>query len=526
VLWQTSRLRIADLIYIKRWLAAIAGFERYSMTNLMSAKRQLSGVATLISVDRRAQKPIYLQIYEAFRTRIIHRELRPGQLVPSTRQLADDLRVSRFPVLNAYAQLLAEGYFESRTGAGTFIAISLPEEQGYQNHKTLVNPASGLRKIAARASTLPRYVSPSWTEGLGPFQVGHPELEAFSLKIWSKLVARHSRNMRPSDLQYGDAMGSETLRGVVAMYLRTSRAVLCEADQIMIVSGSQQALDITARVLLDPGAPVWVEEPGYWLVHHVLKAAGCRAVPVTVDPEGLDVSAGIKLSPEARAAFVAPSHQYPLGVTMSATRRFQLLEWAQNAGSWIVEDDYDSEYRYESPPISSLQGLDTNSRVIYIGTFSKVLFPSLRLGYIVIPSDLVDRFAAVRQSMDLCPSPFNQAVLTEFIREGHFARHIRKMRQVYRERRRVLAQEIERELYPSCTIIGGEAGMHLTILINDEIRDSEIAAKAAERKLWLSALSLSYVGNAARQGFVLGFGNTRASEIPSAVRLLKKLLKA
>jgi GntR family transcriptional regulator/MocR family aminotransferase len=249
-------------------------------------------------------------------------------------------------------------------------------------------------------------------------------------------------------------------------------------------------------------------------------------VPVPVDREGLDVSAGIRLSPEARAAFVAPSHQYPLGVTMSAARRFQLLEWAQNAGGWVVEDDYDSEYRYESPPISSLQGLDTNSRVIYIGTFSKVLFPSLRLGYIVIPPDLVERFCAVRQAMDLCPSPINQAVLTEFIREGHFARHVRRMRQVYAERRRVLVEEIERQLRRSCTVVGGEAGMHLTVLMNGGIRDDEIAARAAERRLWLSALSLSYVGDASRQGFVLGFGNTRSSEIPGAVRLLKGLLEA
>jgi GntR family transcriptional regulator/MocR family aminotransferase len=496
------------------------------MTTFVSPKSQLKGGATLISVDRRAHKPIYKQIYAAFRARIVQRELRPGQLVPSTRELARELRVSRFPVLNAYAQLLAEGYFESHVGAGTFIASSLPEEPLPQIRQIAGNPAPESRTISEGASTLPRYVGPSWAEGLGPFQVGQPELEMFPLKTWSKLVARHSRNMQPSDLQYGDAMGSKDLRDAIGIYLRTSRAVRCEADQIIIVSGSQQALDITTRVLLDPGAPVWVEEPGYWLVHHVLKAAGCRAVPVPVDLDGLDVSAGIRLSPEARAAFVAPSHQYPLGVTMSATRRLQLLAWAQEAGSWIIEDDYDSEYRYESPPISSLQGLDSNSRVIYIGTFSKVLFPSLRLGYIVIPPDLVDRFAAVRQSVDLCPPPINQAVLTEFIREGHFARHIRKMRQIYGERRRVLVKEIERELYPSCTIVGGEAGMHLTILTGGAIQDNEIATKAAERKLRLSALSLSYVGDAPRQGFVLGFGNTRASQIPGAVRLLKKLLKA
>jgi GntR family transcriptional regulator/MocR family aminotransferase len=492
----------------------------------MSSKSRLGGVATLIAVDRKAPKPIYLQIYEAFRTRIVHGELRPGQLVPSTRQLAYELRVSRFPVLNAYAQLLAEGYFESRVGAGTFIASSLPEDSGGRNSKTKASLAPGSKTISAGASALPQYVQPSGAAGLGPFQVGHPELEAFPLKIWSKLAARRARKMLPGDLQYGNVLGLDELRKALAVYLRTSRAVQCEADQIMIVSGSQQALDITARVLLDTDSQVWVEEPGYWLAHHVLKVARCRVVPVPVDQEGLNVRAGIELSPKARAAFVAPSHQYPLGVTMSASRRFQLLEWARDACAWIIEDDYDSEYRYESQPISSLQGLDTNSRVIYIGTFSKVLFPALRLGYIVIPPDLVGRFSAVRQSMDLCPSPINQAVLTEFIREGHFARHIRKMRQIYAERRRVLVKELERELHPSCTIVGGEAGMHLTLLINAGLLDTEIAAKAAERKLWLSALSLSYLGSEPRQGFILGFGNTRASEIPGAVRLLKKLLKA
>jgi len=320
-------------------------------------------------------------------------------------------------------------------------------------------------------------------------------------------------------------MGLELLRRAISVYLRTSRGVLCEPDQIMIVSGSQQALDVTTRVLLDPGAEAWVEEPGYWLVHQVLKIAGCRAVPVPVDSQGLDVLAGIALSPNAHAAFVSPSHQYPLGVTMTATRRFQLLEWAHNAGSWVIEDDYDSEYRYESPPLSSLQGLDTNFRVIYIGTFSKVLFPSMRVGYIVIPPDLIERFAAVRQAMDLGPEPTNQAVLAEFIRERHFARHIRKMRQVYGERRRALVKEIKGQLGPAVSILGGEAGMHVTILIDGGLNDREIAASAANRKLWLSPLSLSYLGEDPHPGFVLGFGNTRASEIPKAVSILSELLK-
>jgi GntR family transcriptional regulator/MocR family aminotransferase len=494
------------------------------MTSLTTTKRQFGAVLPLISIDRKSQKPVYRQIYEAFRTRIFEGELRAGQLVPSTRQLAHDLRVSRFPILNAYAQLLAEGYFESRMGAGTFIASSLPGAPRSQDRKAALELATRARPVAVHTSTLPPYTKPSWADHLGPFQLGQPELNAFPLRLWSRLLARYSRNMHAQELRYGEAMGMRSLREAVAVYLGTARGVVCEADQIMIVSGSQQGLDITTRVLLDPETPVWVEEPGYWLIHHVLRTAACQPIPVPVDSEGLDVSAGIKLNARARAAFVAPSHQFPLGVTMSASRRFQLVEWAEKAGAWIIEDDYDSEYRYDSSPISSLQGLDRNSRTIYIGTFSKVLFPSLRLGYIVIPPDLVEHFAAMRQAMDLCLSPINQAVLTEFIRQGHFGRHIRKMREVYRERRRLLVTEIRKQIGSACTIMGGEAGMHLTILLNTEVRDTELAARAFEKKLWLSPLSLSYVGAAPRQGLVLGYGNTPTSQIPGAVRLLKTLV--
>jgi GntR family transcriptional regulator/MocR family aminotransferase len=293
----------------------------------------------------------------------------------------------------------------------------------------------------------------------------------------------------------------------------------------MIVSGSQQALDLTTRVLLDRGAPVWVEEPGYWLVYQVLRSAGCQLVPVPVDEEGLDVAAAIKINRKARAAFVAPSHQYPLGVTMSATRRLQLLEWAQSAGAWIVEDDYDSEYRYGSDPIAALQGMDHDERVIYIGTFSKVMFPSLRLGYIVIPGDLVARFAAMRQSMDLCPSHIPQAVMLEFIREGHFARHLRRMRPIYAERRRILATELQRAFGDRAQIMGAEAGMHLALVLPHLTNDQTVAARAAQESLWLSPLSASYAGVATRHGFVLGFGNTRAPQIAAAVRQLRKLVR-
>ena len=393
-------------------------------------KRVASGILPIISVNRKAPKALHRQIYDAYRTAIVERSLRSGQRIPSTRVLASELGVSRFPVLNAYAQLLAEGYFESRVGAGTVVSSSIPDEitPTRPPRARFAATRSGPRPVAHRCSSLPPAVNSPWLLGWGAFGVGQVAVEQFPFHIWSNLVARRCRDRNAKSYHYGDPAGSKALRETIATYLRTARSLRCEADQIMIVSGSQQALEISARVLLDPGSQVWMEEPGYRLARDVFALAGCHLVPVPVDMEGLDVAAGIKRCRKARAALVTPSHQFPLGVTMSASRRLRLLAWAQNSGSWIIEDDYDSEYRYESMPIASLQGMDASARVIYIGTFSKVLFPSLRLGYLVLPADLVDRFLRVRRAMDLGPPTFHQEVLADFIGEGHFARHIRRMR--------------------------------------------------------------------------------------------------
>jgi GntR family transcriptional regulator / MocR family aminotransferase len=480
----------------------------------------------MITVDRKAPKPLHRQIYDAYRAAIVNGSLRPGQRVPSTRVLAVELGVSRLPVLNAYAQLLAEGYFESRVGAGTVVSSSLPDQlsSSEPTGARLAATHSGPRRVARRCSILPSLSSSPWLLGWGAFGVGQVAFDQFPLHVWSSLVARLCRNMDVESFRYGDQMGSKALRVTIATYLRTARSLHCEAEQIMIVSGSQQALEISARVLLDPGSRVWVEEPGYRLARDVLALAGCHLVPVPVDMEGLNVAAGIKQCRKARAAVVTPSHQFPLGATMSARRRFQLLEWAQNTGSWIIEDDYDSEYRYESLPIASLQGLDANARVIYVGTFSKVLFPSLRLGYVVIPSDLVDRFLVIRRAMDLGPPSFYQDVLADFIGEGHFARHIRRMRSLYRERRTALVDSIGKELGSSIEVLGDEAGMHLTVTLPSGSRDVEIAERAARQNLWLWPLSPFYLGEVSRPGFILGFGSATVAEIPRAVRKLRNLL--
>ena len=480
-------------------------------------------IAPVIAVDRKAAKPLHKQIYDGFLSVIVHGNMRPGQRVPSSRTLSIELGISRIPVLNAYAQLLAEGYFESRKGAGTFVSESLPESLTICEDKTPqpTQANSGPRPVARRALLLSRYDRAPWVGGFGAFSVHQPAFDHFPFPIWSSLITRHSKSPRFSQIHNTDPRGSETCREAICTYLRTARAVHCDPSQVMVVAGSQQALEISARVLLGNGSPVWIEEPGYRLARSVFQGAGCRLVPVPVDEDGMNVSAGIKQCAKARAAYVTPSHQYPLGSTMSASRRMQLLNWAQVTGSWIIEDDYDSEYRFESMPISSLQGLDRNARVIYIGTFSKVLFPSLRLGYIVIPPDLVDHFVAVRVAMDIFPPYLHQEAITDFMREGHFARHIRRMRLLYSERRTALVESIREQFGSRLEIHGSQAGMHLAVTLPKGLSDREIATRAARKGLWLWPLSPSYLGAVPRQGFILGFGNTAAEDMSHAVAQMR-----
>jgi len=482
-----------------------------------------AGLLPIIPISRSAATPLHRQVYAGFRDAILRGDLAAGQQVPSSRTLAAELEISRFPVLDAYAQLLAEGYFESRVGAGTFVSASLPQYP-CQARPAAPTPDTS-RQTSHRSMLFPPYETLPWRHGWGAFGVHQPALDQFPFELWSKLLARHSRTLRIHTAHNIHPLGLQVFRDAVCSYLRTARSVRCDPGQIMIVSGSQQALDITARVLLDPGDAAWIEEPCYPLVRSLLLGSGCRPIPVPVNEEGIDVDAGIRLAPNARVAFVTPSHHYALGVTMSASRRFQLLEWSRQANSWIVEDDYDSEYRFESMPIPSLQGLDPCDRVIYIGTFSKVLRPSLRLGYIVIPADLVDRFAAVRFSMDIFPSYLFQEVLTDFMQAGHFVRHIRRMRSVYKERRTVLVDCLQAEFGDRLRIHGAEAGMHLTVTVPEGYNDVEIATRAAKEKLWLWPLSVCYSTAPARQGFLLGFGNIHEDQMPAAVHHLRQILQ-
>ncbi len=505
----------------KRWL-----WRFFSYHYDWAMKKGPAGFSPVIAIDRAAARPLHRQIFDAFQAAILRGNFGAGQQAPSTRSLAMELGISRIPVLNAYAQLLAEGYFETRAGAGTFVSATLTQKRAratrhvYTERRGKPEPAVVSQhslQLASRSRT-------PWTYGSGAFSVGQLAFDEFPMRIWANLVCRQARRIRAGLLNYGDPMGSKVFREAIATYLRTSRAVHCEADQILVVSGSQQALDLSARVLFDSGNQVWVEEPSYALMRHALAGAGCELVPVPVDDDGLDVAAGIRLSKQAKAAYVTPSHQFPLGVTMSLSRRLQLLDWAQRADTWIIEDDYDSEYRYDSMPIASLQGLDRNARVIYIGTFSKTLFPALRLGYLVLPPNLVGHFVAVRRVLDIFPSSLYQEVLADFINQGHFARHIRRTRLVYAARRTALVDALRSEFGTQLEICGSEAGMHLVIMLPKGFRDDEMAERAAHQRLWLWPLSTSYLGRAKRQGFVLGFAGTPVPEMPAAVHRLKTFL--
>ncbi|HEX6496426.1 MAG TPA: PLP-dependent aminotransferase family protein [Acidobacteriaceae bacterium] len=489
-------------------------------------KKIASGILPVIAVDRKSSKPLHQQIYDAYREAIASGTLRPGQRIPSTRLLAKELGVSRVPVLNAYAQLLAEGYLESVVGAGTIISRLLPEQftSTAPARGKIASSHAGPRPVARQIASLPATQYRPWWNRFGAFGVGQVAFDQFPIQVWSRLVARHSRDMQRRSFHYGDPMGSPALRESVAGYLRTSRSVHCEPEQVMIVAGSQQALEISARVLFEPGSRVWTEEPGYRFGQGAFALAGCKLVPVPVDSEGLDVAAGIRKCRTARGAMVTPSHQFPLGMTMSASRRLQLLSWAHSNGAWILEDDYDSEYRYESPPIPSLQGMDVNARVLYIGTFSKVLFPALRLGYIVIPTDLVRHFVTARIAMDLGSPNLHQEVLADFMRSGDFERHIRRMRILYRERRSMLVDCIQKELAGQMEIVGAQAGMHLAVTFPAGISDVEIAQRAALQNLWIWPLSSTYQGAAPQPGLILGFGSTRTADIPRAVRKLRELV--
>jgi GntR family transcriptional regulator / MocR family aminotransferase len=492
--------------------------------------KRVSGSFLLpISIDERGRSPIYRQLYEWVRAAILAGLLRPGQRMPSTRGLAAHLKISRIPTMSAYEQLLAEGYLETFTGLGTRVARQLPDDAlrpagGQQAAHHTPRMRNAPRRVSRRGAALLRTPVESGLSSLSAFRVSLPALDHFPVETWSKLLTRHARAQCRSSMAYGDAMGLLPLREAIAEYLGASRAVRCTPSQILITTGSQQALQLCAHVLLDPGERICMEEPGYPGARNTFAAAGTKVMPVAVGNDGMNLT-GLMRQSDVRAVYVTPSHQYPTGVTMSAARRLTLLHWAAKNGTWVIEDDYDSEYRFGSRPIASLQGIDTQSRVIYIGSFSKVLFPALRLGYMVIPDDLVLAFAAARDAADIFSSTLYQLVMTDFIREGHFSRHLRRMRMLYMERRRVVVSAIRAVFGESLEVIGADAGMHLVALLPKGVSDVAVSQAARDARVSVIPLSSCYWKKPARGGLILGYGGVDEEQIQDGMRKLKACIE-
>jgi len=479
-----------------------------------------------------SEQSLYQQLYEGLRQAILSGRLGAGVRLPSTRDLTATLSVSRNTVMAAFEQLVAEGYLESRVGDGTYVSPSLPDELASVGRSTRPNPARQSKVLPLRFSQRYGLISTApmggATDAHAPraFRTGIPALDVFPIKVWSRLVAYHWRQPTSGLLTYGDARGYAPLRQAIADYLGAARGVRCTAEQVLITAGSQHALDLVAQVLLDPGDPVWIEDPGYRGARAALLGVGAQLIPVPVDEEGLCVEVGVAAHPAARLAYVTPSHQYPTGVTMSVTRRLALIQWARQQHSWILEDDYDSEYRYRGRPLAALQGLDQADRVLYSGTFSKVLFPGLRLGYLVTPPALTGAFAQALQLAHRYLSVFDQAVLADFILDGHFARHIRRMRTLYAERQQTLVAALQQHLGKFITVGAAEAGLHLVAWCNPPINDQAIATAALRQDIEVTPVSAYSMLSPARNGLVLGYGMLNQEEIRAGVRGLEQVFRA
>lgn len=479
-------------------------------------------------LDPKSATPMFRQLYEVIKQAILGGKLGPGTQLPPTRELAQAFGISRQTVLNAYAQLTAEGYLCGTVGKGTFVSTCLPIASGLAQRSALKTPQL-LRPLSSRGKQFigPQVALSFQTDAPKAFRIGMPGLDVFPFDVWSRLEARHWRKSQHA-FGYGDPAGFWPLRAALAAYLRASRGVHCEPEQIIITSGSQQALFLIATMLLAPNDQAWMEEPGYRGIGASLLAAGIQACPVPVDEEGLRVSDGMKEYPDARLVYVTPSHQQPLGVTMSLSRRLELLAWAARNKAWVIEDDYDSEYRYTGPPLASLQSLDKAGCVIYVGTLSKVLFPGLRLGYLVAPPALAEAFAQGKAIIDRHAPTVPQMVLADFIHAGHFGRHIKRTREVYAERRTVLLEALEQKFADEFILGRADAGLHLSVTFRRQLKDSDVSRAALDKGIEVRPLSQFYANTSEDRlranGLLLGFAAIPPEDIRRGVKTLRDVL--
>src|SRR3954447_22304950 len=470
-------------------------------------------------VTRTGDTPLFRQVYLQLRSAILTRRLRPGTKLPSTRELASELGVSRSAAVVAYEQLLAEGYTSGRRGSGTYVSSDLPEPiEGSARRRK--KPVAAIASDAAPMQSIADFVDVTVQSDQRPFNLGRTLVDARTVELWRKLNGRIFRSLTPTHLGYSDPRGSIELRNTICDYLQAARGVRCDPEQIVVTTGTQHAIDIVIRVLPGLSREVWVEDPGYPLTRQDLLAAVATGAPCPLDRQGIDVAAGIKSAPNARAVFVTPSHQFPTGVVLSMARRLELLAWARAKGAWIVEDDYASEFRYGGRPLASLQGLDEGERVIYIGTLNKALFPGLRIGYAVVPHALLRAFVAARYLMDRQPSTLSQALVAAFMEEGHFAAHIRRIRLLYRDQRDELVAALNYRLGEDLTVDAPDQGMHLVAFTRRGLSDVAIERAGRQHGVIVRAMSRLYVAARARSALVLGFsGYPRQTIIPAVERL-------
>lgn len=453
--------------------------------------------------SRPLQQTLTDWLYAELRGSILGGRLRPGTRLPSSRDFARQHSLSRGTVVVVFERLLAEGYLSSRVGAGTW--VSHRGASGAHSRAEPQSPPAYVRRVISAYVRPKAYVDWVPIEGRRPFQMRDPALDEFPAKLWGQMVARRARAFKSWLRTEDDGRGYRPLREAAAHYLGSSRGVRCSADQVIIVSGVQQALDLLARLLLKQDDPVWVEDPAYVGATMVFSNAGAKVVAVPVDEQGLSVSAGARACARPKGMYLTPAHQFPLGMTMSLERRMEVLKFASRVGAFVIEDDYDSEYRFEGRPVPTLQSLDRSSSVILVGSFSKLLFPSLRLGYLVLPPSLVDYFLAFRLQTDFRSVSLDQAVLCDFIEGGHLGRHLRRMRELYAGRLATLLDGGRRHLTGLLEISNVQAGLYTAGYLRNGMTSREAEAAAAAHGVEAVALDRYTLKRPDPKGVLLGF---------------------
>jgi GntR family transcriptional regulator/MocR family aminotransferase len=489
-----------------------------------------AGGALLLSVriDHESSRPVSTQLYVILRDLILSGGVAAGERLPASRTLARDLAVSRTTVIDAFDRLTAEGLIESRVGAGTYVAKALEAERPQPTATRAASTSDRPPRLSrAMARSVERFGERQRLPSVArAFTTALPAFDAFPMAQWARLSAKHWRRNRGDVMGYGEPFGYPPLRHAIAAHLRANRGICCDAEQIFIVAGAQQAFSLIGSILLNPGDRVWFENPGAIGARNSLIAAGATLVPVPVDEQGLRVDEGLRRSARFRLAFVTPSHQQPLGVTMSLERRFALLQAAERAGAWIIEDDYDGEFSYAGSPLPTLKSVDATGLVIYVGTFSKSLFPSLRLGYLLAPPALVDTLRSIMNKLLHGVPSFVQAVVAEFIDVGHFAAHLRRMRRIYAERNDVLCRAAQRRLPGLLDVVPSQSGLHTIGHLRTGLSELAVAEAARRRNITVSPIARFSLARVPLRGLVLGFGGVRPPEIEAGVDVLGEVLEA